>query len=65
VLIEGSQCRHGAEAPFVMDQPQTFYVMRKDPTVSGRRPASEQLPMGGRDRDRAGQGQVAPAANGK
>jgi len=30
-LIEGKiSVAHGKEAPFVMDQPQTFYVMRKD-----------------------------------
>lgn len=30
-LIEGTiSVAHGDEAPFVMDQPQTFYVMRKD-----------------------------------
>jgi cell division septation protein DedD len=30
-LIEGKiDIAHGSETPFVMDQPQTFYVMRKD-----------------------------------
>jgi cell division septation protein DedD len=30
-LIEGKiSVAHGSETPFVMDQPQTFYVMRKD-----------------------------------
>ncbi len=30
-LIEGKiNVAHGSETPFVMDQPQTFYVMRKD-----------------------------------
>jgi hypothetical protein len=30
-LIEGQiSVAHGSETPFVMDQPQTFYVMRKD-----------------------------------
>ncbi|MGA7748921.1 MAG: SPOR domain-containing protein [Gallionella sp.] len=44
-LIEGKiSIAHGSEAPFVMDQPQTFYVMRKDAPplpVSGL--AAEQL----------------------
>lgn len=55
-LIEGKiSVAHGSEAPFVMDQPQTFYVMRKDAApfpVAGL--ATEQLTKW------AGETEIAP-----
>jgi hypothetical protein len=44
-LLEGKiSVVHGSEAPFVMDQPQTFYVMRKDaPALPVAGLATEQL----------------------
>ena len=44
-LLEGKiSVAHGSEAPFVMDQPQTFYVMRKDaPPLPVTGLADEQL----------------------
>lgn len=65
-LIEGKiSVAHGSETPFVMDQPQTFYVMRKDATplpVTGL--ASEQLTKwAGETEIAAGQG--ASQAGGK
>jgi hypothetical protein len=60
-LIEGKiSVAHGSEEPFVMDQPQTFYVMRKDEPplpVSGL--ATEQLAKWAADTEIAkGQGEV-------
>jgi hypothetical protein len=65
-LIEGKiSVAHGGETPFVMDQPQTFYVMRKDAAplpISGL--ATEQLTKwAGETEIAAGQG--ASRAGGK
>ncbi|HSM98694.1 MAG TPA: FecR domain-containing protein [Gallionella sp.] len=60
-LIEGRiSVAHGSEAPFVMDQPQTFYVMRKDaPPLPVAGLASEQLAKwAGETEIAAGQGAV-------
>jgi hypothetical protein len=65
-LIEGKiNVAHGAEAPFVMDQPQTFYVMRKDaPPFPVAGLAAEQLTKwAGETEIAAGQG--ASRAGGK
>lgn len=65
-LIEGQiSVAHGSEAPFVMDQPQTFYVMRKDAApfpVAGL--ASEQLTKWATETEIAA-GQGAGRAGGK
>jgi hypothetical protein len=65
-LIEGKiSVAHGSETPFVMDQPQTFYVMRKDAApfpITGL--ATEQLTKwAGETEIAAGQG--ASRAGGK
>jgi len=65
-LIEGKiSVAQGTEAPFVMDQPQTFYVMRKDaPPFPVAGLASEQLTKwAGETEIAAGQG--ASRAGGK
>ena len=65
-LIEGKiSVAHGSETPFVMDQPQTFYVMRKDAApfpVAGL--ATEQLAKWARETEIAS-GQGAASVGGK
>ncbi len=60
-LIEGKiNIAHGSETPFVMDQPQTFYVMRKDaPPFPVAGLATEQLTKwAGETEIAAGQGAI-------
>ena len=65
-LIEGKiDIAHGSETPFVMDQPQTFYVMRKDaPPFPVAGLATEQLTKWAGETEIAS-GQGASRAGGK